>query len=186
MPTGQKRAIPPSEILPNGRLTAKGLCAKYGIAGSTLKLWIGKGLPVAVKGGSGRGARSEYDPTACDEWVRQHGASLQSQGADLENPRTKAEADLALTLQKIRAARARADRDDLNLRVRRGELLEAAEVERGRVDRILVLKSGLLNLRDRVAPAAAHRDETEVAAIVEREVLGLLGQFSGAKTETTA
>jgi len=171
--------------LPNGHLTTAGILAKYDIAKGTLLLWKKKGFPVAVQGGSGPGAKSEFDPAACDEWIRVHGRGLLSQGGDIENPQTKADADLALTIQKIRSARSRADMADLEKRVRAGELLEAAEVERGRVDRITVLKAGLLALRDRIAPAAAHREEVEVAAIVEREVLALLEEFSGVKREAT-
>lgn len=168
-------------VLPNGHYYAEAICAKYDISKSTLRQWINKGLPTAVPGRSGPGGKAEYDPKAVDEWVRVHRSDLTSQGGDLDHPTTKADADLALTLQKIRGARSRADMADLEKRVRAGELLEAAEVERGRVDRIAVLKAGLLQLRDRIAPAAAHREEVEVAAIVEREVLALLEEFSGTK-----
>ena len=160
------------------RIDTAHLVAKLAISPATLRVWISKGLPVA-KRGRGAGRSNEFELAGVMAWVEKHRSSLTSQkSTDLDAPATKADADLALTLQKIRSARANATKAELELAARRSALLDAAEVEAGRVRRIAVVKAGLLGLPGKIAPLCVGRDIREIETQIVAEVRRLLEEYS--------
>lgn len=77
-----------------------------------------------------------------------------------------------------RRAMADAQKRELAVARERGQLLDAAEVERGQVTRIMVVKSGLTSLGARLASVLPGLGPEEVRAIIDTEVDSLLRQFS--------
>lgn len=84
-------------------------------------------------------------------------------------------------LVAVAAARkewADARKRELEVAQRRGELLDAAEVERGRVQRVLVVKQGLRAMPAKLAARLVGRTSEEIHAEIEAEVDTLQRAFS--------
>lgn len=84
-------------------------------------------------------------------------------------------------LSAIAAARkelADAQKKELEIAQRRGQLLDAGEVERGRVQRIMVVRQGLLGLPAKLASRLVGRAQEEIQAELDAEVDTLLRQFA--------
>ncbi|HYE91776.1 MAG TPA: hypothetical protein VEA38_12180, partial [Terriglobales bacterium] len=135
--------------------------------------WIGRGLPLHVRAIPPK--PHVFDLAAVKAWLAAEGLQ---QDVDLSAPKNRAEADLALVLQKIRAARAGADKAELGLKVRKGELLEAAEVERGRIERITAVTSALEAMPGKLAPELVGRDARAIQARIAEEVTRIREDFA--------
>ena len=87
----------------------------------------------------------------------------------------------------MRGKKAQAQKRELDLRQRRGELVELKEVEQLFIARIMAVKQGLLNLSRGLPPQLRHcKDEREMEAIVARAVRDLLESFSRPLPENIA
>jgi len=89
--------------------------------------------------------------------------------------------DALRKLSAVAAARkelADAAKRELEVAQRRGDLLERAEVERGRVQRILVVKQGLTALPAKLAARLVGRTQEEIQAELDAEVDTLLRAFA--------
>ena len=79
----------------------------------------------------------------------------------------------------MRGKKAQAQKRELDLRQRRGELVERREVEQLFIARIMAVKQGLLNLSRGLPPQLRQcRDEREMEGIIARAVRDLLESFS--------
>lgn len=83
-----------------------------------------------------------------------------------------------LTVQRARKEKALASLAEIRLAKERGKLLDAAEVAKGRVQRVMFAKQRLLALAARAAPLCVGKDAGEVHAVLEREALAVLEELS--------
>jgi phage terminase Nu1 subunit (DNA packaging protein) len=101
-------------------------------------------------------ARGQYDLVAC---VR----------AYLKHSRSNTRGNLAM--ERTRLTAAKADREELNLRVRSGELLELAVLEKTMFEKGRQIRDALQSLADRLAGILApETDQAKVHAILTKEV----------------
>lgn len=81
-------------------------------------------------------------------------------------------------LGKARKDLADAEKQEIEVAKRRGAMLDAEDVERGRVQRVMLVKQGLLALPNKLAARIAGRTPEEVREEVAQEVDALLRQFA--------
>lgn len=94
-------------------------------------------------------------------------------------PMTIGDAKLRLALANLEYRKAKTSLEQINLAVRRGELLDAREVERGRLDRIAAVTSALEALPAAIAPVLEGRGAQEIQAILSGEVRRIRAEFAG-------
>jgi len=81
--------------------------------------------------------------------------------------------------QEERLKRHKADLAEMEVKQRRGELVERREVEQLFVARIMAVKQGLMNLSRALPPQLIHcQEEREMEIIIIRVVRELLEEFS--------
>lgn len=135
--------------------------------------WATQGMPVL----SGR----RYDLLQVAAWRR-----LKKGGrgpAAAIDPRSQGQPNLVAEGDKdywdMRAKKAQAEQREMDLRQRRGELVERQEVEQLFISRIMAVKQGLLNLPRGLPPQLIHcKEEREMEGIIARAVRDLLESFS--------
>jgi phage terminase Nu1 subunit (DNA packaging protein) len=135
--------------------------------------WAKQGMPV-LSGG-------RYDLMQIEAWRRlKKGGRGPGVAGD---PRRHGQLDLVAENDKdywdMRGKKAQAQQRELDLRKRRGELVERAEVEQLFIARIMAVKQGLLNLSRGLPPQLIHcKEEREMEVIVARAIRDLLESFS--------
>jgi hypothetical protein len=67
---------------------------------------------------------------------------------------------------------------ELEYRKRAGQLVEVAEVEQGRVQRVLAVKKALLALPRRLAPQVVGLDVRAAEAIINKRVMEIITDFA--------
>jgi phage terminase Nu1 subunit (DNA packaging protein) len=145
------------------------VAAVYKKAPRTIRRWLRAGLPRLSDG--------RFDRGQVDAWLEAN----QGKAALRQEP----EGEETLTW-KGRRERAQAERHEtalekerMELRQRRGELIDIAEVEQLFVARILAVKQGLLSLARALPPLLIHcRAEREMEAIIARTVRDLLQSYA--------
>lgn len=83
-----------------------------------------------------------------------------------------------LAVERARKERALATLAERRLAILDGKLLDAAEVAKGRVQRVMFAKQRLLALAARAAPLCVGKDAGEVHAVLEREALAVLEELA--------
>lgn len=68
---------------------------------------------------------------------------------------------------------------ELDLLKRRGELLEASEVERQNVQKVLTCKQSLLNLPSKISPQLANQAALVIDDVLTRELMEVIDDFAG-------
>ena len=121
-----------------------------------------------------------YDLLQVQTWLDRRDGQAPARPAGSGNPEQP-----FLTVQSgkdyedARLKKARAELLEMDLKVRRGELVPTQEVEQMFVARILAVKQGLLSLSRTLPPQlAALREEREIEAVIRRVVHHLLEDFS--------
>jgi phage terminase Nu1 subunit (DNA packaging protein) len=135
--------------------------------------WATQGMPV-LSGG-------RYDLLQVAAWRR-----LKKGGrgpAVMSDPRSQGQPYLVAEGDKdywdMRAKKAQAEQRELDLRQRRGELIERQEVEQLFISRIMAVKQGLLSLSRGLPPQLIHcKEEREMEGMIARVVRDLLESFS--------
>ena len=102
------------------------------------------------------------------------------QGAPLGVPhfRTSVEVREDTAKAKLRKLNAEAELREIILKKERGELLEATEVEAGRLARVAFLRGLVLGMPDAMAPDLVGRDVPEIAQRLAAWVTGFLTEVS--------
>jgi phage terminase Nu1 subunit (DNA packaging protein) len=137
-----------------------------------VRRWRRQGMP-GLSGG-------RFDLIQVQGWLDERDGRPPVRGQCQPDPR---QPDLTEQRGKIfqdeRLKRFKADLAEMELRQRRGELVERAEVEQLFISRIMVVKQGLLSLPRGLPPQlAACREEREMEAVIARAVRQLLEAFS--------
>jgi phage terminase Nu1 subunit (DNA packaging protein) len=116
-----------------------------------------RGCPIVEAGGPGK--KAVYDLRAVIGW----------RTAELRAALKEAE------VQKARLNKAQADRTELEMRVRRGELVDRERMEQAMASVLLTVRDGILALPKRNAPdLAATTDEIEVRQKLDKELRAVL------------
>ncbi|OGR93697.1 MAG: hypothetical protein A2V88_00625 [Elusimicrobia bacterium RBG_16_66_12] len=136
------------------------LAALIGVSVTAVDGWIARGCPAIERGGLGR--RWRFDPDAVRAWLesRRHGRT-----------------EHALRAQQIRLARARADRIELDLAIKREDIVDARDVEAALSEEYSKLREQLLSIPDRAAshfPAADRDRVREILVAILRASLDAL------------
>lgn len=158
------------------------LSGALGISTKTLRRWAADGCP--HQGGGDQ--PYQFDLAAVVAWSQQNGRTGErgrpALGVSPEDIRNGT-AGLNLRLKRLDADLKRLDaqRKERIERTAMGQLVPVDEVERGRIQRIAIVKTGLLSLPGKLAARLANREAPEIQAEIEREVIGLLAQFAGEK-----
>lgn len=149
------------------------LAQHFGKSERQVRRWVKQGCPVLS------GLR--FDVLQVQAW-------LDAKAGIAPAPRTRTPIDprqLDLAPQRgkdyedARMKKARADLLELELRKRRGELIEKIEVEQLFVERILAVKQGLLAFARSLPPQLIHcASEREMEEVISREVRALLEAYS--------
>ena len=137
-----------------------------GVTARTLRRWREDGMPAERDG-----RHWSYDLDAIRQWLEDR---------DDDDVATGAPAGLReeLLRARIRNTLAQAARNEELLRLSRGELLEASEVEQGRLERIAAARGVLLGMPATLAGRVAHCDSETVERAVRAEVHKALEELS--------
>lgn len=139
-----------------------------GVNESTLHRWSNQGMPgVSSRGRNG----SSYDPAAVIAWCRATGkfAPAVTDGDSLDKDREQ-----ALFTREKRM------REEMENAVRRGELVEARDVERAWADVLLACRAKLLGLPTKAArQVLGLRTEREISAVLTATVQEALRELAG-------
>lgn len=157
-------------------ITRRDLAMDLGLHPVTLATWEKMGLQVLPRRRIGRNSEVVYDLIHVRQWMTEKGREGRTRvlgdekrgklGQDPDSF-SKPEADLHLVLQKIRSQRANADRVELEVQLRRGQLLEREDVEEGRAERIAAVKAVMFSMPAKVAPEILGRDQRTVQRVLE-------------------
>lgn len=138
--------------------------------------WLAAGLPSKlVPNRRGRPTRM-FDPATADAWIA---ANRDPKGIGPTGDDARAERKARLDEAEIRRRELDAERRALDLALKRGEVLKAEDVERGRLERIAAVTSALEALPAAVAPVLEGRGVQEIQAILSGEVRRIRAEFSG-------
>lgn len=155
----------PSKI--DGRLVTQGeLAAIYGITTKTLREWEARGLPVIERGAKGKTA--SYNTAAVIRWREAQLLMSASGGA--------AAADTADA--KRRRIMANAAMDEMNLAVRRGELVSIEEVGVAVEAEYSLVRSNFMALPGDVAAELLDRSIPDIQDILATKVSEILHGLS--------
>lgn len=134
----------------------------------------------------------QVDPSAVSKWVSRDKCPRNADGTfDLaaviawREERLSAAAETEKTGGKSeeleRWRRHRADLAELDLKFRRGQLLDRAEVERGRVERVQIVKAALLALPRLLPPILIGMEQREMTIAIRERVEAICREFAGQK-----
>lgn len=88
------------------------------------------------------------------------------------------EGDLDLSQEKAKLARAQTEKTELEVRVRRGELLEAAAVLRRLTEVVVSIRSRILGMSSKLAPRLGAADAETCERLIHEEAHDALSQLA--------
>jgi phage terminase Nu1 subunit (DNA packaging protein) len=155
----------------NGKLVSKSeLCLFWGVTAPTIDAWVGKGMPVAEKGG--RGKPYKFNSAVCFDWRIEHERELLSQAAQ-HSPT----ADLNNEINRHKLRKAKLDAD-----LAEGRALPAEEVIAGWEAVVALFKRRIRAIPSKIAPRlSAVKTTVERQAIVSAELDNALTELSEAE-----
>lgn len=136
-----------------------------GYTEATITKWQKEGLPFEVK----RGRENSYDTKKVIAWLMKKG-DRKNGGLDGEQ-------------ERARKDKAMADKYELELAVRKGELLESEDVKKTWVDALRLVRSRMLGLPTKLAPIIVMQSEPQKAqAILKEEIHSALKELANEKS----
>jgi phage terminase Nu1 subunit (DNA packaging protein) len=139
------------------------LASLFGADRNTIATWTRAGMPVAHRGRGSRG--HSYDVGACLRWIRERDR------AEHEKALAAARAVSPSDSARARKLAAEAGLAELELRKRRGEIADVAEVEQRWTALVVAARNALLGVPTRakqVIPTLTTKDVLELDALVRR------------------
>ena len=144
---------------PSTTMSTKDISELYGVSRQSVGLWRTKqGCPANDDG--------TYDLHGVIRW-RELRIRDQVAGDQTDN------------LDRLR--KAKAEREEIKLELERGELIPKADVERGLVQRVRILKSSLLHLPRRMAGLLQGQNARQIEAMLKEELIQLIKQYANQK-----
>lgn len=156
-----------STVVKGKRLVAE----HFAVTTRTVLNWEKQGMP--------RRADRTYDLVEIAKWregLITHPQPAAPGGADPRQPILTEQR--GQRFQQERLLKAKAELTEMEVRQRRGELVEVREVSKMFVARILAVKQGLLGLGRLLPPLLVDRGEREMEAIINERVRDLLENYS--------
>ena len=161
-----KTATPDDERKP---LRLSALAQSLGVSEKTLRRYVDAGCPHHK--GPGRSGMYTFDRDEVVSWMEAVGRDGVQGGSPDELNTLVKRANLAIkNLEVTKRKRLEA--------AARGELLDARDVETGRLERIALVRQGLLSMPGKLAPRLVGREVAEIQREIEREVSAMLDQFA--------
>ena len=136
----------------------------FQITARTIRDWKKKGMPMTPDG--------RYDPVEIERWRFRYFELKEKEDIPPEETKEHWEKEWK---------KAKAQLAEIDLRIRKGELLEIDVVENGRVNRILTIKTELLSLPNHVAPSLVGLTVKQVKNLLEARINECIRTFSGQK-----
>lgn len=163
-------------------MTARQVAVLLNTHPTTLSNWARLGLPNLGRDEKRPNCPTMYDIIEVQKWIneqKKRDSPVEGEeGQEGVGPVSKPLADLRLVLQKIRSQRANADRLELEVRVRRGDLLERAEVEEARGERIAAVKAVMFSMPAKLAPMLVGRNQRTIQRALEDWARSTCDEFS--------
>jgi hypothetical protein len=138
-----------------------------GVSAAAVGQWTDDGMPVLGRGGSG--VESSYDSAQCINWRVERAAAAAPGAAD-----------------RARLVRVQADRAELELRVRLGELLPLGELRRAVAAIVRASAEGFLNLAPQLAGTLAGLDCASIQTALDAEIRTRLNALADALEQLVA
>ena len=150
----------------------KALAEIFGVSERTVRNWIRAGLP--------RLSKRRFDRLQVQTWLARRDGQAVSRPAPGPDPcQPFLPVERGKEFEDSRMKRARADLLELDLKVRRGELVPRAEVQQMFVARIMAVKQGLLSLPRALPPQLmVCQTEREMEPVIFKAVHDLLEGFA--------
>jgi hypothetical protein len=163
---------PPSPLTPPDKVD---LAAKHNVSIRQVENWLAMGLPSRLEKRKGRPIRV-FDAAEADAWIA---ANRDKRGTAATGDGERAERKARLDEAEIKRRELDAEKRALELALRRGEVLMADEVERGRVARVAAVTAALEALPAAIAPVLEGRGVQEIQAVLSAEVRRIRAEFAG-------
>lgn len=142
-------------------VSSKDLCEIFDVNSKTLSRWSQAGCPKLKK--------DQWDLRVILEWWTEN----------IYEPRLETEEkDESLKNARQRYWKAKAEREEINVSLIKGELIPKKELADLWGSRVVEVKQGLMNLADRLPPILEAKTQPEIRAIVHKEVVHLLNMYS--------
>lgn len=156
-------------------LTAEALAEQLEIGLATIYRWAEAGCPHKT-----RGDRKVFDLAEVNAWhkARRGDAPMGKVGKPSAVDAAPSDLKERLAIEQLRKLTAQASRIELELEIKRGLYLPAAEVEQGRIARISAVKAKLLALPARLGSRCANRDAVTLEREADDEVRRALEEFA--------
>lgn len=138
--------------------TQEQLAKAFKVSLRTVQRWITDGMPVTREG--------YYNLLEIQAWRLLR-----------NDKKNKLDPDTEKWVSRYRQAKAK--QEEIKLKKITGELVDKQEVEKGRVERILVIKKALLSLPHEMAPALAGLDEREILVTLQERIEKIINNFAG-------
>lgn len=148
------------------RLDTKQLCNDLEITRNTVTLWVKAGLPHTKEG-----KKSFFNRQQVIDWMTKN-------KKDGRPGRPKGELPEEIKKAQLRVLLAKAENEEIKLKVGKGELMSKSDVEQGRLLRIQMVKNGLLGLASSLSSQLVGLSAIEIQNRIESEVMRLLEAFS--------
>jgi phage terminase Nu1 subunit (DNA packaging protein) len=190
---GRSPAKAPAEPVSAPLLTTDELVEALGVTRTTVDRYVAEGCPIEEPAGGrkGRGRPNKFSIEAVRAWMHSRGIDgkpgrpsavdkvAARLGKLLASEMSGGDGELDLDMVKVRKLFAEAVLREMDVEKRRGELLEASEVEQGRLDRIYAVKSAMDALPARLAPRLVGLEEPDLEAVLREAMRGLQATFAG-------
>ena len=150
----KKKSVSDSAIVK----TQKEAAEYAGVDERTIRRWVKIGMPVVKGGGYFKALLDNYKKTGGKDYNEEKHKSL------------TAEASYKDTKAKLL---------DIELKIKQGKLLDAEEVEAGRIKRILAVKRLLLSLPRSLAAKVRGKPQRQAQKIINDEIEDVVRVFSG-------
>lgn len=118
----------------------------------------------------GRGKPNRFDADEVTAWMRENGYT--------GKPGRPAEESPDIEKARLREINLRCRKHELDVAEREGSLLDANDVDRGRVSRIHIVKAKLMGLGAALAPSLYGRDAAEIQTIIEKATTDICEEFA--------
>lgn len=157
-----------SRSTPKRPMTGPQVIDALGISQSTLNRYKAKGCP-RTPGGPGR--RDRYCPEEMASWMK-------SEGLDGTPGRPMSGESDALRAARTRKINAMADWWELQSEIKQGKWAVRAEVERALVQKVIVLRDGLLAIAPTMAEPLQHKPAHAIRTELNRRIGDLLDEYA--------
>lgn len=167
--------------------TLRDVCKHFDVSESAVRKWLREGVP--CQKGPKKNSPLMFSLDEVSAWIKATGRNLRN-GGDRRSPTFKlkrgpgrprkevSDIEIEHAEVKLRKDLAMAEKAELELEVRKGELLEAAEVKQGHLDRIARARAVLLGGPSTLASDLVGLEVPEIEARLQEWVYQSLNELA--------